>query len=310
MSIRIKRSSEEQASKAQPQKFRDAMNQWLTSQALAGKYPGRVVLARTAIAGVLLGAGVLLRVVTNVSLPVSLALGGGALLGAGLWLRRHVRGTLGPVDWDTAPLHWETSRMRMPETNADLIDRLISDTMSRYPSIEGIHPCNPWCYKTDGGPCEHPYCLTVGVLWVGSRRVMVVHHRTADLPAPTLEALLHHEMRHATGVMSIYATAQVTLGLVGYAVAGFVALPVLVTVPLMWGITGAIAWVNELICDIASVRRTGLSAALAALNATKIDWAATPWRYKILTCLRMALFPQHPPKWLRDAAVRAAALIA
>jgi hypothetical protein len=309
VSIRIKRSVEEQVSKAQPQKFGDAMTQWLATQALAGRYPGRVVLVRTAMAGVLLGAGVLLRVVTNVTLPVSLALGGATLVGAGLWLRRRVRGILGPVDWDTALLYWETARLRMPEANAALIDRLISDTMSRYPSIEGIHPCNPRCYRTDGGPCEHPYCLTVGVLWVGSRRVMVVHHRTADLPTSTLEALLHHELRHATGVMSIWATVQVTLGLVGYAVAGVVALPVFVTVPVMWGITGAIAWGNELICDIASVRRMGLSAALAALNATKIDWAATPWRQKISACSRMTLFPQHPPKWLRDAAVRAAALI-
>ncbi|WP_424534419.1 hypothetical protein ACOZ38_29530 [Sphaerisporangium viridialbum] len=294
------------SSASQPQKFEEALAVF-TTRVSGNALPWWAFLgARLTVPVVFLGVGLALwEVLGDLALPVA----------SGLFVvwwaaRMRTRGQLGQVDWDTADTYWQTAHLQVPDATNAVIAAVTSATLARYRRITGIHPYLRSCPGgIQDGACRHPECLSVGVLWVGRRRVLVIGRRAAHLRPEVLESILYHEVRHSTGVMGPYAVMQVTMSMAGWIVGACLPVPLLVAVPTVWAAAGAVAWLNELIADTAAVRTTGVASCVASLKATRLQLAGVPVRRRVAHYVFIALFPTHPPMWLRVAAAHSAGLL-
>lgn len=257
-------------------------------------------------AAIFFGAGVLLRSVVGWALPVSVAV----CVVAWVVLMGNTHRLLGAVDWETADPYWRTARRRMPEVARDALEAVIGATLARYRRITAIHPYLVPCPEgVEDGTCEHAGCLNAGVLAVGGRRVLAIGRRTACLPVPTFEAIMRHEMRHYSGVMSAYTVAQAVMRPVGWIVAGSAPVSPVVAVAVYWCAAGMVAWVNELIADASSVRAVGLDANVAAIRLTRGRLAGVPLRRRVIAIAIAVVFPTHPPGLLRVAVAHVVAVL-
>lgn len=258
-------------------------------------------------AAIFFGAGVLLRSVVASALSVSVAV----CTVAWVLLACSTHRLLGPVDWRTAGPYWRTARRRLPEAARDALEAVIGATLARYRrSIIEIHPYLVPCPEgVEDGTCEHAGCLNAGVLAVGGRRVLAIGRRTACLPVPTFEAIMRHEMRHYSGVMSAYTVAQAVMRPMGWIVAGSAPVSPVVAVAVYWCAAGAVAWINELVADASSVRMVGLEANLAAIRLTRGRLAGVPLRRRVVAIAIAVVFPTHPPGLLRVAVAHVVAVL-
>ncbi|MEU0520580.1 hypothetical protein [Streptosporangium sp. NPDC006007] len=289
-----------------PLTFEDAVSGLLVRMSATAAGARTVLAVQVAGAAIFFGAGVLLRSVVGWALPVSVAV----CVVAWVVLMGNTHRLLGPVDWATAYPYWRTARRRMPEAARDALAAVIGATLARYRRIIAIHPCLAPCPEgVEDGTCEHAGCLNAGVLRVNNRRVLVIGRRVAFLPVPTFEAVIRHEMRHCTGVMSAYTAAQAVMRPMGWIVAGAAPVSPVVAVAVYWCAAGAVAWVNELIADASSVRAMGLEANLAAIRLTRGRLAGVPLRRRVIAVAVAVVFPTHPPGLLRVAVAHVVAVL-
>ncbi|GAA1022150.1 hypothetical protein Aple_064900 [Acrocarpospora pleiomorpha] len=263
------------------------------------------LIGSLSVAAVLVGLGMAARLIAPTPLALALAVCAAMAAAAMVLVRRGAFRQMRDADWSTAEHYWSRVAHQVPTSHGAVLARAISGTLARHPAVQGIHPfLMPCPGEVPDGSCHHRECATVAVATAAAgHRVVFIGRRSFRMPTEAFAAVVWHEMRHAAGAMLGYGVAQIALRFAGWFAVGYLSLgwPSAIAV---WLALGAIAWVNELICDTSGGRATSGAAICLALDWKAAAMRSAPLGVRLRHLLVGVLVPSHPPCWARSLVAR------
>lgn len=206
-----------------------------------------------------------------------------------LTFRRQPLRAFNAIDWSTAAEHQRRLAERLPSGAWDVLTATSVAVREhlRAPNVH-IH-----CHA----PIGHPYISRVGagVLDDVTHPVLVVGDQL-PVELPQLQYVLAHEFCHLRRPLRLVRTVRSCLPLFGSVLVALLtpAAVLPAAAVALWLTVIALAWVQEITCDIVAKRQCGAGAAAwhaEALRAAR----ATPWQLRLACAVPLT----HPPLRLR-----------